>query len=165
MNTYLLIQDNKIINKLALESQEAIDYQINVNGYEVVLESEYTGTIEVPLQPVIKITSITSDNGNSIIDDFIDITIPVGTTITINGQIESNIDQSILPITKFFRLPIKSTDGREVVTLLSINNGTFFHSFKFDQSGIWNITREAINSRLPEEEKMLFNNLEIFVVQ
>jgi hypothetical protein len=168
-NNEIIYPDNiELFSKTSLLEENNVIIADMMMGYysgDLPLEEIIEPIFPIVFIPTITINTITTDNVNSIIENNFDITIPLNTTININGRLESNLNQNIIPVTKSFRLPIKASDGRELVTLLSLVNGEFNHSFKFEQSGVWFINSSSINSRLPREEHMSFNGLEIFVIQ
>lgn len=110
------------------------------------------------------VNSITSDDPNAVIDQTNnEITLKENYSITADVEIQS--DGSVATtFTGTFRMPIKAEDGDTRFALVGITDGVGSVTIPFSASGLWEITQEDINAKLPDEQKMNFSGMKIYVV-
>ncbi len=155
--------NNRVVGVSQLEASVEQVNMILLESYDETLLGKYydsnTGTFIELEFPEIVLTSIT---GTNIIYDTVtrEVTLTAGTSINIVGDIKLN--NSVVNISTNFRMSLKASDGREVVTLVTITAGHIDHTYTVEHSGIWSVTQESINSRLPENSKFKFSGLTIY---
>lgn len=115
------------------------------------------------IMPEIVITSIACDKpGAEVSPDFSDITCQIGSVITCRAELRNEAGV-IIPLTDSFRMPLKSSDGRERFVLVAFESGIATFSGAMNESGLWSINQDAINSRLPQEKHMAMDEVLIYV--
>lgn len=118
---------------------------------------------EVDARPSLGITTVVSSDPTAIIQPG-DITCLAGSTVTATVELRGT-DGGIIPLTKKFRMPVISRDGRERISLISLENGSATITLTLPESGVWVIEEKTINNGLPIEEHMKFQRHEIYVTQ
>ncbi|MBX3588808.1 MAG: hypothetical protein KF796_19420 [Ramlibacter sp.] len=115
-------------------------------------------------RPRLVVTEITSSNpgATTVQPDLAVVRCPVGTTLTINAQLRAAND-SVIPITSTFLMPVRSRDGRERVLPAPMVAGLATVVAPFAESGVWRVTEQEINSDLPALMQMQFAGIQIFV--
>lgn len=121
-----------------------------------------------PALPHLKVVSIVADEAHAPFCQ-IDLpnreaTCPEGTVLTVSGEFLNPADE-IIPITASFRTPVRASDGREKVVLVSMAEGIFTAVFKGSASGIWEVSEAGINSALPAAQHMAFAGIKIYVLE
>jgi hypothetical protein len=114
-------------------------------------------------RPRIVITQIASSDPEALIAPG-DVTISIGESVAVLAELRAP-DDSLIPLTAAFRMPVIARDGRERIVLARFENGLAEISTTFAESGVWQIRAAAINSALPVEQHMDFDGLDIYVVQ
>lgn len=114
-------------------------------------------------RPRIVITQIASSDPEALIAPG-DVTIAAGESVAVLAELRAP-DDSLVPLTAAFRMPVVARDGRERIVLAKFIGGVAEISTMFAESGVWQIRESAINSGLPAEQHMDFDGLDIYVVQ
>jgi hypothetical protein len=118
-------------------------------------------------RPAIVVTNIEADAEHAAtthVSSFGEVTCIAGATITVTAELRG-AGGAVLPLSDSFRMPIRASDGREKVLLASMANGIITIAAPLRDSGIWVITEELINQRLPDEAQMSFAGMTIYVVE
>ncbi|WP_051284397.1 hypothetical protein [Desulforegula conservatrix] len=103
------------------------------------------------------------DRPDSIIKpDFSDISCPAGAILICTAELRSH-DGSVIPLTDTFRMPLRSRDGRERFVSVPFSFGLATFSYTMNESGLWSINQDAINSGLPAEKHMAMKEFQIYV--
>lgn len=92
-------------------------------------------------------------------------TVPVGSSLTFKTRITYGVGGPVLPITDMFRLPMVSSDGRERVILAKFVDGYADIKIPIKESGIWTVSEDQINKRLPVERHMTFDGAIIYAYE
>lgn len=95
------------------------------------------------------ITSLNSDDPQQLVDNN-EITCSVGSIITVNVEIHSITDDSLIEISPSFRLPILGPNGM-IYTLVSFSSGIATVSTTLSLSGRWVVDEFNINAGIPNE--------------
>lgn len=167
---YALLDDSGVCNGLSqLNGEVVADNMIVVDDYDVALLGmawdgvAFKAAVHA-IRPEIVITSVSCNSQSAIITaDFYEVTCGVGASVTLQASVKAG--GNVVPISASFRMPIKSSDGREEVILISIVAGLIDKTIIFDKSGIWSIDQAAINASLPDAAKMAFNGIKFYVVR
>ncbi|WP_051284492.1 hypothetical protein [Desulforegula conservatrix] len=113
--------------------------------------------------PEIVFTNITCDKPDSIITaDFSDITCPVGSILSASAELVAP-DKSLIPLDDMFRMPLRSRSGSERFVLVRFEQGRATFNAAMNESGLWSINQESINSGLPAEKHMAMKEVQIYV--
>ena len=167
---YALLDDSGVCNGLSqLSGVVVAGNMIAIDSYDSALVGmRWDGMIFKPVvatvMPEVVITSVTCDLPSAIIAaDFLEVTCEVGASVTLHASVM--LGGAIVPVSASFRMPIKSSDGREEVILINVVEGVINKSIIFDKSGIWSIDEKSINSSLPDAAKMTFKGIRFFVVR
>lgn len=114
------------------------------------------------------IVSITSDDPQAVINlENSEITLHENYTITADFEVHINLDGSVnAQYSGIFRMPLRKTTGDIMFTLVSIEEGKGTLSVKMPlgSSGLWEITEELINEKLPPSAALKFKGFKIYVV-
>jgi len=115
------------------------------------------------------ITSLTSSDQNAIIDlDNHEITVHENQSVTADFEIHKISDNSLnTDYSGTFRMPLKKQSTGDIIyTLVTINGGKGSLNFTMPSHtvGLWQITQELINEKLPPELQLQFEGLDIYVV-
>lgn len=182
---YAHVEDNKVVNIAVWETEPHFEpsdtgFWVDVTDKGVHIGDTYnpeTGEFTHPepepepqpeIQNKIVITNLTTDDANGLIDqDFKEITIHEESTVTAEFEIHKTSDDSLnTDYSGTFRLPIQKQNGDTIYTLITISSGKGSVSVKMPQGalGLWKVTQDNINSKLPEESQLQFDGLDIYVV-
>jgi len=117
--------------------------------------------------PTLVITSLQAidadDNPTAVAQDLSEATIPVGAGVLATFQIQLP-DGGTAPVDMpLVRMPVKATDGRTAYAVVQISQGQGTAEWHPEASGRWQITQDNINSELPEQARMCFAGLDVFV--
>lgn len=93
-----------------------------------------------------------------------EITCLAGAVITFKTELHS-ADGAILPLTDTFRMPMRSSDGREKILLVQMVDGIATITAPMRESGTWSATETTINEALPESSQMEFAGVKVFVCE
>jgi len=116
-----------------------------------------------PLRPDLVILSVTSEDFILVGEDFSEITVYAGTSVSVEAKLMFN--EQVVPLSGAFRMPIRARDGREFVVLATLNEGTASMTISFKQSGVWAVTSDLINEGLPVEQQMDFKGVMVYVIE
>ena len=122
---------------------------------------------DIPARPTLVIRSITVDDEHAalaIVSGLADVTCPVGSVLTVLAELV-DAENTPLPLSENFRMPLLSRDGREKVLLAAMSDGQVTITVPLRESGVWSVTEEMINSALPESLRMAFSGITIYVVE
>lgn len=111
--------------------------------------------------PEVVIVGISADSPAAVIDGN-EVTAPVGSVVTCT--VEMRVGGSIVPISESFRMPVVASDGRERLSLATFTAGTAAIRFAVRESGMWHVTEDEINKRLPADRHMKFAGVTIYAV-
>lgn len=159
---YAIIENGKVVN--VAEADEGFDgIQSDIANIGDTWDGQNFIKPVAEVLPEIVITNIVSDKSDSIIRfDFSDISCPVGATLTCAAELRAH-GGSVIPLTDSFRMPLRSRDGRERFVFVSFSSGAATFSSTMNESGLWSINQEAINSGLPAEKHMAMKEVQIYV--
>jgi hypothetical protein len=163
MNIEILDENNNVINTIVATEEFA---EANYPGRWRLAEYQDEPETE-PLRPKLHIVNATSNSPETTLinPSFDEVTCFVNTTITFTTELRNPIDDSLIPLTQMFRMPVKSRDNREFLVLVNMINGVASVPILFDSSGVWSATEETMNSGLSENEKLSFTGIKVFVVR
>lgn len=116
-----------------------------------------------PLRPRIVITQIVSSDPDALIT-LSDVTISIGESVAVTVELRDP-DDSLIPLTAAFRMPLVARDGRERIVLARFVDGVAEIAATLPDSGCWQVTEAKINHDLPSDQHMGFAGLDIYVVQ
>jgi len=158
MEFEILDSDGHVVNTI-VASQDFVD-------------STYPGRwrlieIKTSVLPEIVVTTIVADadhQGTTTVSSNEEITCASGTTLTINAELRGS-DGHIIPLSDQFRMPLRSRDGREKVLLAAMVDGLITITAPLRESGVWSVSKEAINESLPPDRYMEFSGMNVFVVE
>jgi len=137
-------------------------YAWNFTGFEWVAAQVQQPAAVVPQ---IVITKIASDKPTaSLIEGVSVATVPEGATLTVTAELRNAATGDVLPMSDTFRMPLHASDGRERVILATMKDGRLSVSVPLRESGVWEISETGINRNIPEENRMQFAGLQLFVV-
>lgn len=112
----------------------------------------------------IVVTDLSTNDPGAFVDlGNMEITCAAGTVVSATVELQTNAGV-VVPLTEIFRMPIVSIDGHYTYALASFVDGIGTIVARLDQSGLWTITEEEINKNLPDELKMDFETLSIYVI-
>jgi len=118
----------------------------------------------VPLRPELVVVGITCDPAALGINQVThEVTCTEGSKVTANCELRMN--GAILPVTDTFRMPTRSSDGREEFVVAQMSDGVVAATFNARASGLWSVTESGINERAAAGHEMKFSGVTVFVVQ
>lgn len=119
-----------------------------------------------PVFPTVRLTSatLTPNDDNVLTEFFKELTVRVGTVVAYEAEIVDPAG-NIIPVTDSFRLPLVSSDGRERITLASFVDGKATIPITFKESGVWSLTQEEINKRLPANIRFNFDGMTVYAYE
>jgi len=153
--------DDVLVNTIAAPDLETVE-KFYPAPY-VIEEIEEVVKEEIDLRPELVVTNITCSDPHAVIQSG-DVTCLEGSTITATAELRAP-DGSIIPLTATFRMPLVARDKRERVIIASLVNGVATIIMTINESGVWVISEDTLNSGLPPEMKMKFQRHEIYVAQ
>lgn len=109
----------------------------------------------------IAVTSLVCDQPNSLVSGN-EVTCLEDAIITATVELHYPND-TLVPLTMTFRMPVVARDGREIIVLAPFIDGVATISATFRASGVWQVTEAAINADIPPEMAMAFDGLAFFV--
>lgn len=114
----------------------------------------------------IAIISIESDDANELVNGN-ELTCSIGSTVSVAIEVRAISDDSVLPISEIFRLPISASNGTVIYTLVNIVNGYATISTTLTNSSKWTITESDINSMITERSKqfVMKDDVILFIIQ
>lgn len=116
-------------------------------------------------RPRIVITNILCDDAESIVDIAQgEVTCSEGASVAVSAELRAP-DESLIPLTAMFRMPLVARDGRETIIRAPVADGIATISATLPESGCWRVTESAINQDLPDDLQMDFAGLTVFVVR
>ena len=135
---------------------------------DVVVEAGYSYSegnfVPPPAPPVIPTLRILSATGGTYDALLGEITVPAGTAITVETEVQ--VEGQVVPAyAGAFRVPVVASDGREKVLGATIVAGVAAITWTPRDSGIWAITQARLNRDLPTEQRLQFSGLRIFVLE
>jgi hypothetical protein len=164
MRIEILDENENVINVIvATEEFAAANYE---EGFWRIAE-EQDEPVAPPIRPKLHVIAANSSNESTTLinEQFDEVTCFEGTVITFTTELRNPFDESVIPLTQMFRMPVRSRDNREFLVLVNMINGVASVPITFNNSGVWSATEETLNSNLNEEEKISFTGIKVFVVQ
>ncbi|GAB2836675.1 hypothetical protein GCM10027276_44180 [Comamonas piscis] len=127
--------------------------------------------VELPepaVLPAVVITSMAVDEANAaravIAPDFSSMKLPVGAAVTMDVELQYQ-GQRMPGFSTEFAMPMRSTDGAMRFINIAFSDGRASFTAEMKDSKRWEVTRELINSGLPEEAHMDFAGIVITAVE
>ena len=181
---YAWIENNKVENIAVWETEpihspndngkwiDVTDKQVGIGYSYDSTTGEFTAPQVQSTQPTfvnkLVLTSLTSDDTDAIIDpDFKEITIHENQTVTADFEVHNISDDSLnTNYSGTFRAPLIKQTGDIVYILVTITNGKGTLNIKMPSpaSGLWQVKQDKLNEKLPDESKLQFVGLNIYVV-
>lgn len=141
------------------------DYLVRENPGGAVERILISPEPEPSPRPRIVITQIVCDDPDAVVDlDAGDVTCAAGAIVAATAELRMP-DGSPLPLSAAFRMPLVARDGRERILRAQFVGGVAEIAATLPDSGCWRVTESTINQDLPEEHRMEFAGLTVFVVQ
>lgn len=163
MKRFAIVENGEVINTVIAPDDFTGGVQSDIANIGDLFDgSVFISPVSMAL-PEIVITSIISDKPGSVIKpDFSDIMCLVGSQLTCMAELRAQ-DGSVIPLTDTFKMPLRSRDNRERFVFVAFESGLATFSGAMNESGLWSINQEAINSGLPVEQHMTMKEVLIYV--
>lgn len=137
----------------------------NVGG---LIVREWPTIPETADLPAVVITAITVDETHAdraqIASDFGAIKLPVGAVVTITAELQMS-GHRVPGFAAEFAMPMRSTDGLMRHLDVRFTDGVASFSATMTDSKRWEVTKDLINSNLPQEAHMDFAGIVITAVE
>lgn len=150
-----------------VHSEIDADDMIQIDPGADVLGLRWTGAGWESASPVLNvvITGIESDQPATLVDLAArEVTAPVGATLTCAAEMQMQGQR--VPLSQTFRVPIVSRDGsRERVVLAQMVDGQITFRVGLDESRVWLLTQDRLNSALPPESHVRFEDFVVYAVE
>lgn len=124
---------------------------------------EQEPVVESAPRPRLALVSASTDDVDGIVGDG-EITCSTGSAVSVVAELRAH-DDSVIPVTSTFRMPIVARDGRERVIFVHMTDGVASINATMNESGVWRVSEDTINMALPEDQRMSFDGICIYVVQ
>lgn len=125
--------------------------------------------LEPPVVPEVVVVGISADDASAeatvIAADLRSVDAPVGATLTF--AVELCARGAVLPISRRFRMPLRSAEGAAASRLIAVDFVGGMASFKvaLTESRHWRIDEAAINSDLPPGQQLTFAGLDVYALE
>ena len=141
-------------------------YEVEHSSGAVEVKQYHSGN-DYPFTLVI--TAVTGDpadtefKNDKLSDGEIDVT--VGMPFVASFEIQDSTGAVVDAFSGKFRMPIVAEDGDTRYLPIEITAGTGQKAIALDASGEWKVTEALVNSKLPEEQKMNFSGVTVYVLE
>lgn len=129
---------------------------------------EWPSVVESVNLPVVSIINITVDEAHAdraqIAPDLGAMQLPVGAVVTITAELQVQ-GQRVPGFAAEFAMPMRSTDGLMRYLDVRFTDGVASFSATMTDSKRWEVTKDLINSNLPQEAHMDFAGIVITAVE
>lgn len=126
-------------------------------------------TAPVDSRPIVVVTSITVDADHQantdVSADLRSVDAPVGATLTF--LVELRAGNTVLPVTKRFRMPLRSADAVAASRLIAVDfvHGRATFHIALTASCHWCVDEAAINENLGPNERLSFSGLDVYALE